>query len=560
MTYTPPVSQFKVLLDHVVGYGAVSASARFADADDATAAAILEEAGRLAADRLAPLRRDGDRIGARVENGVVRMPEGFASGWQAIAEGGWIGLAADPVHGGMGLPQTLAACVSEMFAGACLSLQIAPLLTQGQIEALEAHADPALQALALPRLISGEWSGTMNLTEPQAGSDVGAVRSTATPLGDGRYAVRGQKIYISYGDHDMVENVCHLVLARLPDAPRGTRGLSLFWVPKRLPDPDGRLREANGVRLVGLEEKLGLHASPTATLSYEDATGWLVVAPDWGMAAMFTMLNFVRLAVASQGTGVADAALQAAKAYAADRVQGGQPIAAHADVRRMIAAAEADVFAARALGLMCGVAIDRARAEGVAPWQARAGLLTPLAKAFCTDVGVAVADQAIQVFGGMGYVEETGVAQYWRDVRVATIYEGTNGIQAIDLVGRKLADDGEAAVALIAEVRAEATRAPAALGPPVVAASDRALAATRAMLRQPPGSWREAGGVAYLRGLARLVGAQSHLRAAATEAHPGPRTALARVYLARALPELTARFTEAVAGDGDLQAWVEATA
>ena len=450
MTYRAPIDEMRFVLGRVLGAERLAATARFAEATPEMVDAILAEAGRLAEDVLAPLRRAGDLDPARLENGVVRTSAGFAAGYRAYAEGGWVGMAADPAHGGMGLPITVATCVNEMASGANLALSLCALLTQGQIEALEVHADEALKATYLPPLVSGAWTGTMNLTEPQAGTDVGAVRTRAEPNGDGSYAVTGQKIFITWGDHDVAENVCHLVLARLPDAAPGTRGISLFLVPKRIPDAAGRPGVANRVRAISLEHKLGLHGSPTCVMEFDRAAGWLVGAPHAGMAAMFTMMNNARLGVGAQGVGVAEAALQASLAYARERRQGKTPepgvegIVGHADVRRMLATMAALTATARAIALDCALSIDMAAATGEPDWAARAALLTPLAKAFGTDVGCEVADLAVQVHGGMGYIEETGVAQYFRDVRVTAIYEGTNGVQAMDLVGRKLADGGGA--------------------------------------------------------------------------------------------------------------------
>ncbi|MFN3525886.1 MAG: acyl-CoA dehydrogenase family protein, partial [Paracoccus sp. (in: a-proteobacteria)] len=316
MSFKAPVAQIDFILNHVVPFREVSATERFAEATPETAAAILDEAGKLSQHVLAPLNGAGDHTPARLENGVLRSSPGFAEGFRAIADGGWVGVSADPEYGGMGLPQALNMAVAEMMSGACLALQLNPLLTQGQIEALEHHASDDLKALYLPRLISGEWSGTMNLTEPGAGSDVGALTTKAEPVGDGTYRVSGQKIYITWGDSDVTANVCHLVLARLPGAPKGTRGISLFMVPKLIPDEQGNPGVANALKVVSLEHKMGIHGSPTCVMSYEGATGWLVGEEHKGMAAMFTMMNVARLGVGMQGVGVAEAALQKAVAYA----------------------------------------------------------------------------------------------------------------------------------------------------------------------------------------------------------------------------------------------------
>ena len=558
MPYRAPADDHRFILDHVVDFTRVAGTGRFADATPDTAAAILTEAAKLCDDVVAPLNRAGDLTPARLENGVLRSSTGFADGYHAIATGGWIGLAASPEHGGMGLPMALNTAVNEMLSGACLALQLKPLLTQGQIEALEHHASDDLKALYLPKLISGEWSGTMNLTEPQAGSDVGALRTKAEPNGDGTYAVTGQKIFITWGDSDITANVCHLVLARLPDAAPGTKGISLFMVPKFLPDAAGNPGQANSLKVVSLEHKLGIHGSPTCVMQFDGARGWLVGGPHKGMAAMFTMMNNARLGVGAQGVGVAEAALQKAVAYAQDRVQGataeGVPgIIGHADVRRMLAEARAEVFAARAIALACAVAIDMGNATGDAAWTARAALLTPIAKAYGTDTGCRVADMGVQVHGGMGFIEETGAAQYLRDARITAIYEGTNGIQAMDLVGRKLMDGGEAAFRLIGEVEATAAAARATL--PDLAndlwqAAETLREATEALLALDMNE-RFAGAVPYLRAFALVLGGAFHLKAALADP---ARAALARVMIRRLLPEHAALLARSRQGAADLYA------
>ncbi|WP_282601971.1 acyl-CoA dehydrogenase [Paracoccus sp. PARArs4] len=551
MSYKAPVAQIDFILRHVVPFADVAATERFAEATPETATAILDEAGKLCSEVLAPLNMAGDHSPAVLENGVVRSSPGFADGFRAIADGGWVGVSADPEHGGMGLPQALNMSVAEMMSGANLALQLNPLLTQGQIEALEHHASDELKALYLPKLISGEWSGTMNLTEPGAGSDVGALTTRAEPAGDGTYRITGQKIYITWGDSDVTSNVCHLVLARLPGADKGTRGISLFMVPKFIPDDQGNPGVANDLKVVSLEEKLGIHGSPTCVMSYDGATGWLVGAENKGMAAMFTMMNCARLGVGMQGVGVAEAALQKAVAYAQDRNQMG-PIIRHPDVRRMLATARAEVFAARAIGLACATAIDMERATGDADHAARAAFLTPIAKAYGTDTGIRVADMGVQVHGGMGYVEETGAAQYLRDVRITSIYEGTNGIQAMDLVGRKLADGGDAAMRLLDEVLDGAKAAQAdnpELAHQLWQAAETLREATIALLdRDLP--VRFAGAVPYLTAFARVLGGHYHLRAALRggESH----RALARVFMARVLPRNAGDLAEALAGLDDL--------
>ena len=545
MPYRAPVAEFAFLLRHVVGFYRVSAQPAYAEATDDTVAALLTEAGRICDDVLAPLNRQGDLHPARLENGVVRTSPGYAAGYRAMADAGMTAITADPAYGGLGLPQTVAACINDMAGGACLALEMNPLMTQGQIEALSHHASDVIKALYLPKLISGAWCGTMNLTEPQAGSDVGALATKAMPKGDGTYAVTGQKIYISWGDTDFAENVVHLVLARLPDAPGGTKGISLFLVPKFIPDATGAPGVANSLKVVSLEHKLGLHGSPTCVMQYDGATGWLIGEENRGMAAMFTMMNNARLGVALHGVSIAEAATQAATEYAGQRKQ-GQPLVGgtgmivdHADVRRMLMEMRAETFAARALALDLAVSIDLGHA-GDGAEAARAAVLTPIAKAYGTEMGIKVANMGIQVHGGMGFIEDTGVAQFARDVRVAAIYEGTNGIQAMDLVGRKMADGGAAIHALIDAVAAEAQGDP--MGAPVAAMAGQLRVATDAMLGMDLND-RFGGAVPYLMGFARVLGAIYHLRAAQSG---GVRPmALARFYLDRLLPEAAGHFAQA---------------
>ncbi|SPJ23515.1 acyl-CoA dehydrogenase [Palleronia abyssalis] len=556
MPYRAPLKDFRFLFDKIVGLDKVAATDRYAEATPDVVDQILTEAGRMCEEVLAPLNWPGDRNPARLENGVVRTSPGFDEGYKAISEGGWVGMASDPEYGGMGLPMTVATAVNEMMSAACLSLQLCPMLSQGQIEALEHHASDELKALYLPKLTSGEWSGTMNLTEPQAGSDVGALRTKAEPNGDGTYKISGQKIYITWGDADFLPNVVHLVLARLPDAAPGTKGISLFLVPKFLPTEDGQPGERNGLRVVSLEEKMGIHGSPTAVMEYDNAKGWLVGTEHKGMAAMFTMMNNARLGVGVQGIGVGERAYQHALAYALDRTQGkaggSGTIVEHADVRRMLTHMKADLFAARSISLMNAVAIDMATATGEASWKARAALLTPITKAFGTDVGNAVAHEGVQVHGGMGFVEETGAAQFSRDARITPIYEGTNGIQAMDLVARKMMDGGEAAFALIDELEktAEAARSTHEDLAQKVWDAIQALRETTEWLVDQDMQSRFAGAVPYLRGFARVLGGVTHLKAA-VEGESG-RKALATFYIDRLLPEHEAHFAHARGGDEGL--------
>lgn len=564
MPYRAPVEEYRFLFDHVIGLADVTATDRFADATPDMTAAILSEAARMCEEVLYPLQRPGDLNPARLENGVVRTAPGFAEGYRAIADGGWVSISAHSDHGGMGLPMTLTTAVNEMMSSACLSLQLSPLMTQGQIEALEHHASDAIKDLYLPKLVSGAWTGTMNLTEPQAGSDVGALRTRAEPNGDDTYAITGQKIYISWGDHDMTENVCHLVLARLPDGVPGTKGISLFLVPKILPGADGTLGAPNDIKVVSLEHKMGLHGSPTCVMQYEGATGWLVGEAHQGMRAMFTMMNNARLGVGGQGIGVAEAAYQHALAYATDRKQGRTPdpdnpdtIIGHANVRRMLAGMKSEIFAARSIALACAQAIDMETATGTRAAAARAALLTPITKVCGTETGISVANTGVQLHGGMGYIEETGAAQYLRDVRVTAIYEGTNGIQAMDLVGRKLMDGGEAAFALIDEIQAAAEAAREdlpGLADPVWQAAETLREATDWMLGQDDMTQRFAGAMPYLRGFARILGGHFHLKSAQAEGGDGVRTRLARFYITRLLPEHAGHLAHATAGADDLYA------
>jgi alkylation response protein AidB-like acyl-CoA dehydrogenase len=562
MAYKSPLSDFEFILNNVVGYEQVTETELFAEAGMDMTTAILGEAAKMCDEVMAPLQRNGDLDPAVLENGVVRTSNGFAEGYKAIAEGGWVASAASPEYGGMGLPYTITSTVNDMMSAACLSLQLNPLMTQGQIEALEHHASDEIKRVYLPKLISGEWSGTMNLTEPQAGSDVGALSSKASDNGDGSFAITGQKIYISWGDNDFTGNVCHLVLARLPDAAPGTKGLSLFIVPKLIPDENGNPGVANTLKVVSLEHKMGLHGSPTAVMQYDGAKGWLVGEPNDGMRAMFTMMNNARLGVGIQGIGVAEGAYQHALAYALERKQGRSPIANgtgtivdHADVRRMLATMKADIFTARSIALSCAVAIDMARATGDADWAARAAFLTPIAKAFGTDTGMRVAELGIQVHGGMGFVEETGAAQFYRDVRVTAIYEGTNGIQSMDLVGRKLMDGGKAACALLEEIEGfvEAARKTLPeLGEPVWQAMECLREGVDWMVEQGDPNDRFAGSVAFLRAFARVLGGYFHLRAAISDSEGGAHRKLARFYINSLLPEYQSLLAQSRQGAADL--------
>ena len=457
--YRAPVEEIAFALKHVAGLKAALDAGTFGDLSEDLIDAILGEAGRFATEEVAPLYKVGDRTGARLKDAAVTMPPGWKDLYKHWTEGGWNSLNGPEEYGGQGLPTMMGVAALEMWNSASMAFGIGPTLSMGAVEALEKHASEELKAAYLAKLVSGEWMGTMNLTEPQAGSDLAALRTRAERADDGTYRIFGQKIFITYGEHDFTDNIVHLVLARLPDAPAGTRGISLFLVPKFLLNEDGTPGARNDVFCSGLEEKLGIHASPTCTMIYGDgfakerepgAVGWLIGEEHRGLACMFTMMNNARLLVGIQGVAVAETAFQKALAYANDRRQGkassynGEgmaPIVHHPDVQRNLLTMKVLTQTARAIAYSCAHAIDMARvSEGAdkAHWQDRANLLTPVAKAFATDVGVDVASLGVQVHGGMGFIEETGAAALLRDARIAPIYEGTNGIQAIDLVTRKL--------------------------------------------------------------------------------------------------------------------------
>ena len=465
--FTPAIADQRFTLDNIAKIADLAATDRFQSSSSDVVDAVLEGVGALAAGEWAPLSRLGDTVGAKWTDDGVKMPAGFADAYRAYVEGGWGTIGVAEAFGGQGMPFVIQTAVLDTLGAANMGFALAPTLTVGAIEALSHHGSPEQQALYLPKLATGAWTGTMNLTEPQAGSDVGAVRARAEPRADGTWSISGTKIFISFGDHDMAENIVHLVLARTPDAPPGTKGLSLFLVPKYRLDANGNPGVFNDVRVVSIEHKLGLHASPTCVLSFGDkgdCVGELIGAELGGMRGMFTMMNNARLNVGLQGVQIAEAATQAAIAYARDRVQsaragaGREPVAIieHPDVRRMLMRMKAQTQAARALVYLAASEVDRATL-GLPGAQARLDLLTPLAKAHGTDIGCEVSSLAVQVHGGMGYIEETGVAQFFRDARITPIYEGTNGIQAADLVGRKLSMEGGGVLALlIADMRAEA--------------------------------------------------------------------------------------------------------
>jgi alkylation response protein AidB-like acyl-CoA dehydrogenase len=469
MTYTPPISDMRFAATKLAGFAEIARLPGGEELNEALLESILEHGGEFAAGVLAPLNRVGDRQGSRLENGVVRNPDGWPEAYRAFVAGGWNAVPFDHDYGGQGLPWLVAMALQELWHSASMAFALCPMLTQAAVEAIGHHGSAALKERFLPKMISGEWTGTMNLTEPQAGSDLAAVRTRAVRDGD-HYRITGQKIFITYGDHELAENIVHLVLARTPDAPAGVKGISLFVVPKYLVNEDGTRGPRNDLRCVSLEEKMGIHASPTAVLSYGDnggAVGFLVGEENKGLPYMFTTMNNARLSVGLEGIGVAERALQKAAGFARERVQGREAVNGgvrpvtiihHPDVRRMLLTMRALTEAARALAYFAAGKLDvskrhpdpaeRARAQGIVD------LLVPVVKGWGTEVGSEAAALGVQVHGGMGYIEETGAAQYMRDAKIAEIYEGTNGIQANDLIGRKLTrDGGEAAQAFIATMR-----------------------------------------------------------------------------------------------------------
>ncbi|HKM63787.1 MAG TPA: acyl-CoA dehydrogenase [Acidisphaera sp.] len=477
MSYTPPVRDMRFVLEELIGLDRVGALPGCDQVTPDLVGAVLDEAAKFARDVLAPLNHPGDKQGASWHDGEVSTPDGFADAYKRFVEGGWNALAGDPEFGGQGLPMAVAAAVDEMWNASNVSFALCPLLTTGAIEALHLTGSDAQKALYLPKMVEGTWTGTMNLTEPQAGSDLAAVRTRAVPEPDGRYRIFGQKIFITYGDHDMAENIVHLVLARLPDAPEGVKGLSLFIVPKFIPDANGNPGERNDVHCVSIEHKLGIHGSPTAVLAFGDhggAIGELVGEANRGLEYMFIMMNAARFHVGLQGVAVSDRALQQAREYAKERVQGVEtgvrgggrvPIIKHPDVRRMLMEMKARTESMRALAYVTAFLLDvGSRAEneeGRKRAQLFAELLIPVVKGWSTESSIELANIGIQVHGGMGFIEETGAAQYLRDARILTIYEGTTGIQANDLVGRKIArDGGRVATVGIATMREEIKNLP----------------------------------------------------------------------------------------------------
>lgn len=557
MTYSAPVADLAFALS-AAGHDALR-DRFFPELDGDTVAAVLEAAAVFVDEQVAPLNRSGDRQGARLTPEGVVLADGFADAYRAFVAGGWNSLAAPEAHGGQGLTRALATALSEMLAGANLSFSLCPMLTAGAIEALTLFGDDRQKGVVLPKLVSGEWTGAMCLTEPQAGTDLAALTCRAEPDGQGGYRLTGQKIFITFGDHDAAENICHMVLARLPDAPAGVRGISLFLSPKRLIGADGALGERNSFSVVSLEHKLGIHGSPTCVMAYEGAQAELVGEPNKGLAAMFVMMNAARLQVGVQGVGVAEAARQLAVSYARERRQGATalgdgagPIFDHPDVRRNLMLITAKTRAARGICLMTAVLADLAeRAETAQERQAAAArqmLLVPIAKAWSTDVGVEAASLGLQVHGGMGFIEETGAAQLYRDARITPIYEGTNGVQAVDLIGRKLKlDEGAAMKTLIAEMGQGAEPALAEALSALEAATDWALAHA--------GPDALAGAVAYLQLAGEVIGGWVLAREALAEGPDGERQVLARFYAGQVLSGAQGLKTAVMQGAGDLAAW-----
>ncbi|MBP0047576.1 acyl-CoA dehydrogenase C-terminal domain-containing protein [Marinobacterium sp. AK62] len=581
--YRAPTREMAFTLRHLAGFDEMVKACNFEDASPDLVAAVLEEAAKFAGQALAPLNSSGDQTGVHLTaDHRVHTPEGFRQAYRQYVEGGWAGLQFDAELGGQALPFSLAIPVQEMMHAANMAWGLCPLLSQGAVEALSDNASDSLKQLLLPKMISGEWTGTMNLTEPQAGSDLANIRTQARPEGD-HYRITGQKIFITWGEHDMAENIVHLVLARLPDAPPGVKGISLFAVPKFIPDAEGNSGERNDCHALSLEHKMGIHASPTCVMSYGEnggALGYLVGEENRGLACMFTMMNNARLTVGLQGVAVSERALQMARDYVHERVQGiapgdsaPSPIVRHPDVRRMVMTMKALTEAARGLAYSGCVAVDYARHaqlddERRACYQRRADLLTPLVKGWCTEIAQEVTSLAVQCHGGMGYIEESGVAQLYRDARILPIYEGTNGIQALDLIGRKtIRDEGQAVQELIAEMRATAQSARGcdALDTARVDAFEAAIDQLDTALQQILGSSANAqfaGAVAfnYLMLSATLTAGWLLLKGAVLEAEDSlepeghARCVMAHFYIDHILPRCTGYLASIRAGEDSIMA------
>jgi alkylation response protein AidB-like acyl-CoA dehydrogenase len=578
--YRPPVSDLSFVLEHVVGYPAVAKLPGFEHADLDTVAGLLAECGEFMSDVVAPTNYSGDVEGSHREaDGTVVTPKGFKEAYKKYVDAGWGSVPFPEEFDGGGFPWSVGLAIQEMLGSSNMAFALCPLLTQGAIDALLHYGDDAQKQTYLPKMISGEWTGTMNLTEPQAGSDVGALTTSAVPRGDGTYAITGQKIYITYGEHDLAEQIVHLVLARTPGAPAGTRGISCFIVPKFAVNDDGSLGERNAVSCLSIEHKLGIHGSPTCVLAYEEATGYLIGEENLGMRIMFVMMNSARLSVGTQGLSIGERAYQGSLQYAQDRRQGlaigatgkDSAIIEFPDVRRMLMTQRAYLSALRRIVLFNAVQIDHSTHEPDAADRARAteivGLLTPISKSFGTDLGVEMSSLALQVFGGMGFIEETGAAQHYRDVRITPIYEGTNGIQAADLVGRKLGVRDGASVreflATMREIDAELAEAGSdfeSIRAELSRQLDSLETATAWMLangRSDPNSVLS-GSTPFLRMWGLCVGgwlmARSALAGAATDDPDLAETqlVLARFYAEQLLPQSGSLLGAATAGSRDL--------
>jgi len=590
-TYKAPLRDMRFVLEDLIGFERITSLPGCEEVTDDLIASILEEAGKVCEEVLFPLNRSGDEEGCVLENGVVRTPKGFRQAYRTYIEGGWTAIACDPTYGGQGLPKSVTVWLEEMICSANLSFGMYPGLTHGAYTALHAHGSDELKDRYLPKMVDGTWSGTMCLTEPHCGTDLGLIRTKAIPRDDGSYRITGTKIFISAGEHDLTENIIHLVLAKLPDAPKGTRGISLFLVPKFLPGADGTPGARNGVSCGSIEHKMGIKASSTCVMNFDDATGWLVGEPHKGMRAMFTMMNEERLSVGVQGLGLAESSYQGAVAYARERLQGrslkgtkhpdksADPIIVHPDVRRMLLTQRAYVEGSRALAGWVAYHVDVANRHPDPEARQEADdlvvLMTPVVKALLTDLGFEATNLGVQVFGGHGYIREHGMEQYVRDARIAQIYEGTNGVQALDLVGRKLpANAGRSLRRFFHPVQAyiEAKiedEAMAEFAVPLAKAFGRLQQATAWVAKEGMRDPDEAGAAAaeYLRlfGLVALGYLWARSAEVALARQDGgeaefykAKLGTARFYMQRLLPQVNALFQSILAGAKSITAFEEA--
>ncbi len=582
-TYTAPLRDMQFLMQEIAGIDAIAQLPGYEEASSDVVEAILEEAGKVAGGLLAPLNWSGDQEGAKIADKAVTVPAGFKEAYKQFAEGGWVGLSCDPHYGGQGMPKLINAAVAEMWRSSNIAFALCPMLTMGAVEALEMAGTDDLKATYLPKMISGEWTGTMNLTEPQAGSDLAAVRSRAEPQADGTYRIFGQKIFITYGDHNMTENIIHLVLARLPDAPEGVKGISLFIVPKFMVNADGSLGARNDAWPVSIEHKLGIHASPTCVMAFGDnggATGYLVGKANEGLKYMFVMMNAARFFVGIEGLGLAEASYQKAVTFSRERVQGraiegssaNVPIIKHPDIRRMLMEMRSRIEAMRSISFWSAAIDDQGRrnpdAEARKRYTAIAEFMTPIVKAWLTETGNEMTYLGVQIHGGMGFIEETGAAQFMRDARITTIYEGTTGIQALDLIGRKTARDGGASLKAIvammqetlADVRKQSGAEFASLASALEAAIAGATEAGNFVVSQFGSDVRAvaAGAVPFLRlmGLAcggwllakSAVIAQGKIAAGDTDPYYGAKIKTAQFFAEHAMTAISGLAREVVAG------------